>query len=102
MAKTYAVVDTDTGRLLKVTTKDPEIPNSSRKMTHFAFMKRLTAEERITITSLEESQPLVRDWVKMFTLADEVNLDDPDLIQGLYGLEQMGVLAPGRAAEVLA
>jgi hypothetical protein len=102
MAKTYAVVDTDTGKLLKVTTKDPDIPNPSRIMTHLAFMKRLTTEERVAISSLEDSQPLIRDWAKMFSMAEEINLDDPDLVQGLYGLEQMGLLAAGRAAEVLA
>ena len=40
------------------------------------------------------------------TLADQaaatfINLDDPDTVQGAQGLEALGILAPGRSAEIL-
>jgi len=100
MTKTYAVMDTETGKLVSISTTPPDAPKS-RIMSHFLFMKRLTQEERIAITLMEDTQPLIKDWVKMFTMAGEISLDDPDLVQGLYGLEAMGILAPGRAAEIL-
>jgi len=101
MTKTYAVMDTETGKLVSISTTPPDAPKS-RTMSHFLFMKRLTQEERLAITSMENTQPLIKDWAKMLTMAGEISLDDPDLVQGLYGLEAMGIIATGRAQEILA
>ena len=41
-------------------------------------------------------------YLKLMELAQEINLDDPDTIAAVQMLEQAGLIAAGRAVEVLA
>jgi len=101
MTKTFAVVDTDTGKLIRVTTQDPGVPNPSRIITRLAFMRRFSDVELATIYSAESQSAQLRVWMDKFRLAEEISLDDPEIVGGVNTLEQMGLLAMGRAAEVL-
>lgn len=77
------------------------VPKASRTITRLAFTRRLTNDELAAIYGAAKSSILLEVWLDKFKLAEEINLDDPEIVQGLYGVEQMGLLAAGRAAEVL-
>lgn len=98
--KTYAVMDTDTGQLVSVSTDPPAAPRS-RILTRLAFMRRFTDAELATIYTAEEQSVVLKVWMDKFRVAEEISLDDPEIISGVTALEQMGILAAGRAAEVL-
>jgi hypothetical protein len=44
----------------------------------------------------------VEVWLEKFKQATEINLDDPRTVSGVQALEEAGLIAPGRAAEILA
>lgn len=76
--------------------------NTSRIITKLAFMRRFTNTERVAIYSAEKNDINVSVWMDMFRLAQEINLDDPDLVQGIQLFELAGIIGQGRSAEVLA
>ena len=76
--------------------------NSSRIMSKLAFMRRFTSVERVAIYSAEKNDINVSVFLDMFRLSQEINLDDPDLIQGVQLFELAGIIGPGRSTEVLA
>ena len=69
-------------------------------LTQLAFLRRFTAEERIA--SRASVDPVVQDFLHLLGLAQEIRLDDADTVAGVNYLESLGLLAEGRAAEVLA
>jgi hypothetical protein len=100
MTKTYAVIDTDTGQLVSVSTDPPGAPKS-RILTRLAFMRRFTDIELATIYTAEEQSVVLEVWLDKFRLAEEISLDDPEIVGGVNALEQMGLLKEGRAKEIL-
>ena len=54
---------------------------------------------RIAIRSSED--PVVADIQHLLSLADTVDLAHPATVEGVGYLEAVGLLAPGRAAEIL-
>ena len=72
-----------------------------RIVTKLEFMRRLTQNERVELYTAEKSDIHVSVWMDMFRLAQEINLDDPDLIQGLQLFELAGLITTGRSAEIL-
>ena len=100
--KTYSVVDTDTGKLISVSTEPPEESVvHSRIVSKLAFMRRLSPVELATIYELAKTNTQISVWLEMFKLAEEINLDDPDMVAGIKSFESAGILALGRADEVL-
>lgn len=87
----------------KITTPpaDPPRPKDKRLFTHLEFMRRLTDEELAMIYGAARQSPALEVWLEKFKMAREISLDDPEIVQGVTVLEQMGLLAEGRAAEVL-
>ena len=86
-----------------IVTAEPE-----RSITHLAFRRRFTLAERIAIDNAPDSGLLpaeaaaaLRTMSKDLELAQEINLDDPDVAYGLGFLEQLGLLSRGRAEEIL-
>lgn len=65
------------------------------------FLRRLTQQERIAIRALARNNPVVEDYEALLKGTPRVRNDDPDVVGGLTMLEAAGVLAPGRAAEIL-
>ena len=45
---------------------------------------------------------VLADYLQLMELAQEINLDDPDTVAAVQMLEQSGLIAAGRAVEVLA
>lgn len=82
--------------------------NSSRILTKYQFRKLFTFNERVIIdnaptntTLPEQIRAAVKTLLVDLQLLEEVDLDNADLINGVNLLEQMGLIAAGRAAEIL-
>lgn len=66
------------------------------------YLKRFTQAERIAIREAAKTSAVVNDYVQLLDAASDVDLADPDTVAGVQQLESAGLLAAGRAAEVLA
>lgn len=73
-----------------------------RALTKLQYMNRFTDKELADIYGAAKVIVQVEIWLEKFKLAAEINLDDPVTIGGLQAMEAAGLLAAGRAAEVLA
>ena len=80
-----------------------------RLLTKLGFRRRFTLMERVAVDAAP-GNPAFPDNVRAILLtmatdlsmAEEINLDDADVISGRTLLEQLGVIASGRAAEIRA
>lgn len=87
---------------------EPE-PPPVRILTRLGFRRRFTMAERIAFDNAPDNQLLpaearaaVRTMQNDLALAEEINLDDPDVVAGVGMLVQIGIISAQRAAEVLA
>jgi len=79
---------------------DP-VPINSKILSRLEFLRRFTAEERVAIRQEGATDPIIYDFLDLLYQAQEVQVDDADTRAGLQYLETKGLLAPGRAAEIL-
>ena len=81
-------------------------PHAERNISGVQYLRRFTQAERITIRAAASQSPELDDYLKLLdiTIAQGgvINLNDPDTIAAVGLLEALGLIAPGRAAEVLA
>jgi len=82
--------------------KPPVAVDESRILSKLAYLREFSQAERIAIRTAAAGSPELTDYLELLALAEEVSKDDPDIIAALGMLEQAGLLAPGRAAEILA
>lgn len=82
------------------TPPQPTLPPHVR-LTKLEFLRRFTLNERILMRAAAQQSPQMYDYMAMLEMAEEVFLDDPDTIAGVTYLEQLGLLATGRATEIL-
>jgi len=75
---------------------------TQRTITKLEYLRRFTTDERVAIRATASANPVLDDYLKLMELAQEINLDDPDTVAAVQMLEQAGLIAAGRAAEVLA
>jgi hypothetical protein len=68
-------------------------------LSPLTFARRLTREERLAVRGSDD--PVVVDFLWLLDRATEVRLDDAETRAGVQYLEQIGLLAAGRAAEIL-
>jgi hypothetical protein len=47
------------------------------------------------------TNPVLQDYLEMLSLADEVHLDNSDVIAAVTLLENTGLISAGRAVEIL-
>lgn len=84
----------------------PPILNFIRKpgvvLTKLAYLRRFTAAERIAIRAAAKQSAALEDYLGMLEVAEEIRLFDTDTVAAVGMLEQAGLIAPGRAAEILA
>jgi len=73
----------------------------SRFPTKLQFISKLKQEELVAIYQLSKTDTNVEVWLDKFRLAEDMWLDSPDLQATLPLFELIGVLAPGRATEIL-
>lgn len=73
-----------------------------RLISKLDYMNRFTDAELVAIYTAAKTNVNVEIWLEKFKLAAEINLDDPKTATGLQALEALGLIAAGRAAEILA
>lgn len=81
---------------------EPPAPPPVRELTKIDYLKRFTQEERIAIRSAAKVNPVAEDYIELLNAATVIHLDDPDTVKGVKTLEAAGLLAPGRAEQILA
>ena len=74
----------------------------ARVLTRRAYLGLFTQEERVAVRVAAGSSPELYDYLAMLELAEEIDLDDPDTVGAVNMLEMVGLIAAGRADEVLA
>lgn len=79
---------------------DP-VPINSKILSRLEFLHRFTAEERVAIRQASTTDPIIYDFLDLLYQAQEVRADDADTRAGLQYLETKGLLASGRATEIL-
>lgn len=55
----------------------------------------------MAIISSAQNETLIAAWLDLLNVASEVDLQDEDTVAGLHYLEAVGLIAHGRAAEIL-
>ena len=65
------------------------------------FLELFTVQERITIRLTAPQSPILNDFLELLAIAHEVSLDHPPTIAGVNFLESAGLIATGRAAQIL-
>ena len=86
---------------------NPDAQND-RILTKYQFRKLFTFTERINIDNFTsnpnistQNKAVLSTIMKDLDVSGEVQLDNPDVIQGIEFLEQVGLLATGRAAAII-
>lgn len=82
--------------ILQFQTKD------SAQLSKKAFFRRWTAQEYAAAKALAAANGEVDYYWQLFILSDYIAVADPDTIAGVQFFESVGVMAAGRAAEILA
>jgi hypothetical protein len=101
------------GHTLEAITANPEyllqLPAPSRIVTKLEFRRRLTLTERITADSAvdnpaypAEARAALKTMQIDLQLANEIDLDDADVVAGLNLLVTLGILTTERVAEIRA
>ena len=80
---------------------DSQPQASGSILTRRGFIKRFTVSEYGDIKAAAQSNDTVDYYWQMFCLAEEIDTSDPDTVAGMMMLEQAGLIATGRATEVL-
>jgi hypothetical protein len=73
-----------------------------RVYSQVEWLRRFTTAERIAIRQAASANPVLDDYIRLMDATMEIHTDDPDTIAGVQTLEAVGLLAEGRAAEILA
>jgi len=79
----------------------PPVYGGRRVLDRLEFLRLFTAQERITLVEAAKSIPVLADYMYLLDRTSTVHLDHDDTLNGVNLLEQVGLIAPGRAAEVL-
>ncbi len=98
-----AAVDalTDVGSVQTFSWSVDVIVAPQRRLTHKGFSDRFTEAEMQGILAAAEVTPAIKTWWEKFKLARDIKLNDPATKSGGQALEIAGLLAAGRAAEIL-
>ena len=76
-------------------------PQEPRFVSKVVYLRRFTPEERTGIRAVAKADPFLEDYLEMMALADEIDLNDPDVVDAVNKLEAAGLIAAGRAQEIL-
>ena len=91
---------------------EPQLQEAPRIVSVLGFRRRFTPAEKAAIEWAAVDRPDQPEAMRMqaaalrATLADQaaaqfIHLDDPATVAGVQGLEALGIIAPGRALEIL-
>ena len=76
-------------------------PQEPRFVSKVVYLRRFTPEERTGIRAAAKADPFLEDYLEMMALADEIDLNDADVIDAVNKLEAVGLIGTGRAQEIL-
>ncbi|MDD3675221.1 hypothetical protein [Thauera propionica] len=76
--------------------------SAPRVLTKLQFLNRFTNEELAAVYTAAKTNVLIEVFLDKLKLAQEVNLDDPQTVDGLQALAAAGLLSEARVQEVLA
>jgi len=65
------------------------------------FLKRLTFAERVAIETATETDPEVRVVKQSLLAADEIRVDDPEMVAGIALYVSKGLIPESRIAEIM-
>lgn len=71
------------------------------RLTKLEFLRRFTQAERVAIRTAAQQSMVLADYMAMIDLAQDIDLTDVDTSGGVRMLEQAGLIAAGRADEIL-
>jgi len=71
-------------------------------MSKLDFLKRLTFAERVAIETAAETDAEVRVVKQSLLAADEIKVDDPEMVAGINLYVSKGLILESRVAEILA
>ena len=74
----------------------------SRILTRLEYMNQFTDAELAAIYTAAKSVVEIEIWLEKFKVTTEVDIDDPRTVSGVQALEGAGLIAAGRAQEILA
>lgn len=81
---------------------DPSaVVETTALITQLQFMERFTESELVAIYTAAKQNIQIEVWLDKVKLAQEIDLTNQSLINGLHALEASGVIAQGRADEIL-
>jgi hypothetical protein len=82
----------------------PEIviaQSPKRSMSRLDFLKRMTFAERVAIETASETDPEVRVVKQSLLAAENVRLDDPEMILGMDLYVSKGLISDERRGQIL-
>lgn len=71
------------------------------RITKLAFKQRFTADERIAIREAAAVNPQIYDFEDLVNAATYIDLSRADTIAAVNAIEQAGLIAEGRAIEII-
>ena len=74
---------------------------TSHTLTKLEYLRRFTVDERVAIRAAAAQNAVLADYLQLMELAQDINTGDPDTVAAVTMLEQAGLIATGRANEVL-
>ena len=80
----------------------PPTPPPPQILEKIDFLRLFTSEELANILAAAETNPLVAVYQYKLANSTVVSLSDSDVVNGLPLMELAGLLAPGRAIQILA
>ncbi len=72
-----------------------------KKLTKLEYMERFTDLELQSIYTAAKTSVAIEVWLEKFKATTQVDLNDSRILTGLQALETAGLLAPGRAQEII-
>ena len=76
-------------------------PIVERRLSKLEFVNRFTPQEFKGILAASKVDADVELWMMKFNLAEYINPDSNEIWEGMQGLELMGLIAQGRAGEIV-
>lgn len=88
------------GVTLANTKNTEEAVQVSRVVSRQEFVGRLTFEEFAAVIAAGEQSPTLKAYLRRLDMYDLINLDSDQTVAGLNLLESIGLIGPGRAAQI--
>ena len=76
------------------------VPSSRVRLTRYEFRSRFTAAEKVAM--YDSTDTMIRVFLDDIQAAENINVSEQDTIDGVNYLASNGLIAAGRASEILA